>query len=156
MIHLLLPEAGDPLNPILDARVLIVDDQPANLELLERLLAHEGFRDCRSVSHGEDAVSAFVEYEPDIVLLDLLMPGVDGYAVLEALSRRISPDTFLPILVLTADVSLPARRRALALGAKDFVTKPFDLIELLMRVHSLLETRRKFLRLARGAGGGGA
>lgn len=149
-----LPDAGDPDNPVLAARILIVDDQPANLELLERLLAHEGFRAYRSVSRGEEAVSAFVEFEPDIVLLDLLMPGVDGYAVLEGLSRRIPADTFLPILVLTADVSLPARRRALALGAKDFVTKPFDLIELLMRVHSLLETRRKFLRLARIAGDG--
>ena len=132
-----------------EARVLIVDDQPANVELVERLLAHEGFRHCRSVLRGEDVVPAFVEFEPDIVLLDLLMPGVDGYAVLESLSRRIPRDTYLPILALTADASLPARRRALALGAKDFVTKPFDLIELLMRIYGLLETRQLFLRLSR-------
>lgn len=132
---------------ILDARILIVDDQPANLELVERLLAHEGFHCWRSVSRGEEVVSAFVDFSPDIVLLDLLMPGVDGYAVLENLARRIPSDTYLPILVLTADASLPARRRALALGAKDFVTKPFDLIELLMRVRSLLQTRQLFLRL---------
>ena len=137
-----------------DARVLIVDDLPANVELVERLLANEGFRCFRSVLRGEDVVPAFVEFEPDIVLLDLLMPGVDGYAVLESLARRIPRDVYLPIVALTADASLPARRRALALGAKDFVTKPFDLIELLMRIYCLLETRQLFLRLSKGGADG--
>lgn len=93
-----------------------------------------------------DLVRAF---EPDLVLLDLMMPGLSGYAVLEQIEKQRSPDTFLPVLVLTADATQQARHRALALGAKDFLTKPFDNVEAMLRVWNLLETRFLYRRLQR-------
>jgi CheY-like chemotaxis protein len=80
-------------------------------------------------------------------LLDLMMPELDGYAVLEMLSRHIPKDEYLPVLVLTADATIAARRKALALGAKDFLTKPFDTIEAMLRVWNLLETRMLYRHL---------
>jgi len=78
-----------------------------------------------------------------------MMPGLDGFALLEAFVRLIPGDVYLPILVLTADATLPTRRRALALGAKDFLTKPFDAIEVILRIFNLLETRVLMLELAK-------
>jgi CheY-like chemotaxis protein len=89
----------------------------------------------------------FKAFEPDLVLLDLMMPELDGYAVLEMLSRHIPSDSYLPILVVTADATIGAKRKALALGAKDFLTKPFDTIEAMLRVWNLLETRLLYRHL---------
>ncbi|UXY13756.1 response regulator [Chitiniphilus purpureus] len=136
-------------NVLQQARILIVDDQPANVELLERLLAQEGFQQVLGTNEPRAALDLFNAFEPDLVLLDLLMPELDGYAVLEQLQRRIAPDQYLPILVLTADVTQEARRRALALGARDFLTKPFDAIEAMLRIWNLLETRMLYLELQR-------
>lgn len=128
-------------DALLTARILIVDDQEVNIRLLELVLRREGFTTIRSVTDSYEVIPVFAEYRPDIILLDLLMPGIDGFAIMELLRRRIAEGDYLPILVLTADSSPETRRRALALGAKDFLTKPFDQIEVMLRIWNLLETR---------------
>jgi putative two-component system response regulator len=132
---------------LLDARILIVDDQEVNLRLLELMLKHQGFTTICSLSDPAQVLPTYAEYQPDIILLDLLMPGIDGFTLMELLHRRIASDAFLPILILTADISPETRRRALALGAKDFLTKPFDPIEVVLRIQNLLETRMLYLQL---------
>jgi len=132
---------------IQSARLLIVDDQPANLRLLETLLGREGFSNVLSTTDSTQVVDLCTAFDPDLVLLDLLMPGLDGFAVLEQLARQCPPDDFRPVLVLTADATRDARRRALALGAKDFLSKPFDTVEAMLRVWNLLETRLLYKRL---------
>ena len=86
--------------------------------------------------------------QPDIILLDLMMPEMDGFAVMEHLRPLIPAESYLPILVLTADTSMQTKRRALAAGAKDFLTKPFDAVELALRVRTLLQTRSLHRQLA--------
>jgi PAS domain S-box-containing protein len=122
------------------AKVLIVDDQDANLRLLERILEQGGYRCYQSLGDSRQAVSAYRDLQPDLVLLDLMMPHLDGVAVLEQL-RPLTEGTYLPVLVLTADVTAEAKRRALTAGAKDFLTKPLDAVEVLLRIKNLLETR---------------
>lgn len=134
-------------DDLLSSRILIVDDQAANLRLLEELLAREGFSNVVSTTEPEQALALHTAFDPDLVLLDLMMPGLSGYAVLEQLERRRAADEFRPVLVLTADATSEARRRALSLGAKDFLTKPFDPIEAMLRVWNLLETRSLYKRL---------
>jgi putative two-component system response regulator len=124
------------------SRILMVDDQEANILLVKRILAQAGYQQVDGITdpaHIRDRIAAF---PPDLILLDLHMPGVDGFAVLEALQRQVRTDTYLPVLVLTADVSPEAKRRALSLGAKDFLTTPFDAEEVVLRVGNMLETRR--------------
>lgn len=135
--------------PIETARILIIDDQESNLRLLEELLEREGFGNVLSSTDPLQALDLVRAFEPDLVLLDLMMPGLSGYAVLEQIEKQRSPDTFLPVLVLTADATQQARHRALALGAKDFLTKPFDNVEAMLRVWNLLETRFLYRRLQR-------
>jgi putative two-component system response regulator len=134
---------------LLTARILIVDDQDVNVRLLDIILRREGFTNIRGIQDAYEVIPTFVEFQPDIILLDLLMPGLDGFAVMELLRRRIPANVFLPILVLTADTLPETRRRALALGAKDFLTKPFDPIEVMLRIWNLLETRFLYLQLER-------
>lgn len=129
------------------SRILVVDDQAANLRLLESLLAREGFTNVISTTEPEQVFDLYTVFDPDLILLDLMMPGLSGYAVLERLERQRQPDEFRPVLVLTADATSQAKRRALALGAKDFLTKPFDTIEAMLRVWNLLETRWLYKRL---------
>ncbi len=124
-----------------DARVLIVDDLEANVVLLQRILADAGIADLRAITDSRQALAAILELEPDLVLLDLHMPNLDGTEVLRSLQESLPPDHFLPVLVLTADTSTGAREQALDLGAKDFLTKPFDRIEVVQRVRNLLEIR---------------
>jgi DNA-binding response OmpR family regulator len=123
-----------------DAKILIVDDQDANVRLLERILKQAGYTGYRSLTDSRQVLAAYQEFQPDIVLLDLMMPHLDGLGVLEQL-RPLSKDSYMPILVLTADVTPEARRRALNAGAKDFLTKPLDAVEVLLRIKNLLETR---------------
>jgi CheY-like chemotaxis protein len=123
------------------SRILIVDDQPANVLLLERVLQQGGYTNLNKANNPRQVLEFFTLYQPDLILLDLMMPHVDGYALLTQLRSRIPDNHYLPILVLTADVSPKAKQRALSLGAKDFLTKPFDAIEVLLRIYNLLETR---------------
>jgi putative two-component system response regulator len=136
-----------PTPRLTDARILIVDDERVNVVLLERILEQDGYRNVKSVTDPTEAVPLFDQFEPDLVLLDLHMPKLDGFAVMELLEDRISSETFLPILILTADIRPEIKRRALAAGAKDFVTKPFDRTEVLLRIQNLLETRFLHLRV---------
>jgi len=134
-------------HDILASRILVVDDQPGNLRLLEDLLAREGFGNVLSTTDSALVIDLYTAFDPDLVLLDLLMPGLDGFAVLERLARCREADDFRPVLVLTADATRDAKRRALSLGAKDFLTKPFDTVEAMLRIWNLLETRQLYKRL---------
>lgn len=140
------------------ARILIVDDEEESVRLLERILERAHYTQVRSTTDPNRALELFREYRPDLVLLDLRMPGKDGLEVLAELRAEIPESTYLPVLVLTADASIESRRRALVAGARDFVTKPFDDFEVLLRIWNLLETRLLYLELQRAAAGapGGA
>jgi putative two-component system response regulator len=128
-------------SDLLASRFLLVDDEPANLALLERLLSKFGYENLQSTADPRQALDLFRSFSADIVLLDLHMPYLDGYQLLELLSSAIAPGAFVPRLVLTADVSTEAKRRALDLGATDFLTKPFDQMELMLRTRNALRTR---------------
>jgi putative two-component system response regulator len=123
------------------ARILIVDDEQANVRLLETVLARAAFSNTISTTDSRKVLGLFRSERPDLVLLDLRMPGFDGFAVLQQLQKEIPPDEYLPILVLTADVGDETKRRALSVGAKDFLLKPFDQVEVVLRVKNLLEAR---------------
>lgn len=132
----------DPLAKA--ARILAVDDEAANLSLVERAFRREGFSNIVTCLDARDALADFTATTPDLVLLDLMMPGFDGYEFLESFRRLTSDTDYLPILVLTADSTMNARLRALSLGANDVLLKPYDVGELLMRSWVLLDTRRRF------------
>ena len=131
----------EPSELLRPAHILIVDDQPANVLLLEKMLRGAGYLNLRSTTDSRETLSIFTEFRPNLILLDLLMPHLDGVAVMETLRPQIPDSTFLPILVLTADTTPEAKLRALSAGAKDFLTKPFDRTEVLLRIQNLLETR---------------
>lgn len=130
-----------------DARILAIDDEPANLALVEAVLRREGYRHFEALSEPRLAAERHLAFQPDLVLLDLMMPSIDGYALLDSLGRLTGADDLVPVMVLTADTSIEAKRRALALGARDIVTKPFDVFEFALRVANLLELRMMFKQL---------
>jgi putative two-component system response regulator len=134
-------------SPFTTSRILIVDDQPSNVMLLEGILQEADFTSYRSITDSREVLSAFIEYVPDLILLDLQMPYLDGFAVMKQLRACMAPDDFLPILVLTADITPGAKRRALSEGALDFLTKPFDTTEVMLRIKNLLQTRSLHLQL---------
>lgn len=126
---------------------MIIDDQEVNIALLEKLLTRAGYTNVVSITDPRGVVDMFLEVEPDLLLLDLHMPHLDGFQVMTQLEPWIgqSRGNYLPILVLTADVTTEARERALSAGARDFLIKPFDSVEALLRIGNLLQTR--FLHL---------
>ncbi|HEX6306731.1 MAG TPA: HD domain-containing phosphohydrolase [Longimicrobiales bacterium] len=124
-----------------DARILVIDDDPANVRLLSRLLARIGYHNVRGTTDDRNAFTEYGDFVPDLVLLDLRMPHVDGFALLERMRRARPDEAMAPVLVLTADSSPETRRRANELGANAFVTKPYDLDEVALRVGALLELR---------------
>lgn len=130
-----------------DFRILIIDDQRPNLDLMEQLLAREGLTNVLSSTEPLRTLDLFNSFEPDLVVLDLHMPEFDGFAVLEQLNRRIPANDYLPIMVLTADATRDTRLRALALGARDFISKPLDALETMLRIWNLLETRALYKSL---------
>jgi len=135
-----------PPGSLKDARILIVDDQEANVRLLEGILRRaEGYTNIRSTTDPREVLRHYAEFWPDLILLDLHMPHVDGFEVMDALRPFVPAGAYLPILVLTADVTPEAKQRALSGGARDFLTKPFDATEVGLRIRNLLETR--FLHL---------
>ncbi|HXG45118.1 MAG TPA: HD domain-containing phosphohydrolase [Gemmatimonadales bacterium] len=131
-----------------DARILVVDDEEANLSVLRRVLAAAGFNQVFTEQDGRLVVQRFLELAPDLVLLDLHLPGRDGFAILEEIGNLSRGEQFVPVLVLTGDHAPETRQRALALGAKDFLNKPFDLSETLLRIRNLVETRFLYRELA--------
>jgi putative two-component system response regulator len=128
------------------ARILIVDDEPGNVELLRRLLERAGFHKLDSTNEPREAAAMYVERRHDLILLDLHMPHMDGLAVMDQLNA-IAESSYLPILMLTGDLTPEARREALSRGAKDFVNKPFNPDEVLLRIGTLLETRFLYLQI---------
>lgn len=132
---------------IKDSNILIVDDKESNIQILEGLLEDSGFVNFRSTTDPRQVMSTFRTFKPDLILLDLMMPHMNGFEVMDLLKAEIPPGTYLPILVLTADITPAAKRKALADGAKDFLSKPFDLYEVRLRISNLLETRYLHLQL---------
>jgi len=130
----------------MSARILIVDDEPANVLLLESFLA-DPVTKTRGVTDSREVERAFKDFEPDIVLLDLRMPQPDGLEILRRLRSARESLGFLPVVVLTADASRVARNSALVLGADDFLTKPLDRSEVVLRVRNLLRTRGLYVEL---------
>ena len=130
-----------------NAKILIVDDQEVNINLLNEFLFSQGFANIVTTTDPLMALSLFHSFNPDIILLDLMMPLLSGYEILEQLSQLIGKNVFCPVLVLTADITASAKQRSLARGAKDFISKPFNLVELLFRIINLLDTRRMVQQL---------
>ncbi|HSN02506.1 MAG TPA: EAL domain-containing protein [Acidimicrobiales bacterium] len=126
-----------------EARILIVDDNVANVALLRALLEREGVRHLATYTDPREAVAHLRDFHPDLVLLDLHMPHLDGYAVLREVVQ-FAAGGYLPVLVLTADSTKEAAHRALELGAHDFLAKPFDAVEVILRVRNLLETHELY------------
>ena len=124
-----------------EARILIVDDNVSNVALLNNMLARVGYNTLRHTTDSREVVSLFAEFKPDLIILDLMMPHFDGYQVMQQLAAVTPADTYLPILVLTADITPATKRKALAAGATDFLQKPFDASEIFMRIRNLLQTR---------------
>jgi PAS domain S-box-containing protein len=129
---------------ILGARILVVDDQAANVQLLEQLLAETGYTRVESTMNPREVCALHRKYCYDLILLDLQMPGMDGFAVMAAL-KSSATESYLPVIVLTAQ---PGHKlRALQEGAKDFISKPFDLVEARTRIHNMLEVRLLYKKL---------
>ena len=124
-----------------EMKILIVDDELANVALLEDLLSDSGYTQVKSIMDPRLTIQTCAEFEPDVVLLDLRMPHMDGFAVLEAL-RAKSTGAFLPVIVLTADIDAQSKYRALRAGATDYLLKPFDHLEVLLRMGLFMERRR--------------
>jgi DNA-binding response OmpR family regulator len=138
----------DPItNVAKDARILIVDDHEVNTASLGRLLRRAGYAICISITDPGEALAKFDGIQPDLLLLDWHMEPFSGLDFIEALKNRVPPEEMPPVLVLTADVSPATRREALAIGATDFLSKPFDPSELLLRIRNLLGTRLLHRRL---------
>jgi putative two-component system response regulator len=134
-------------NNYKDATILVIDDQQANIDLLEMFLADEDFYNITSTTDPRRALSLYHDIKPDLILLDLHMPHLDGFAVMQQICTSVPSHSYLPILVLTADVSADVKQRALSQGARDFLTKPLDNTEVILRIRNLLETRYLHLQL---------
>jgi DNA-binding response OmpR family regulator len=135
------------------ARLLIVDDQEIHTRLLRTILTMAGFSNVMTCNDPREAVTVFRRFQPDIVLLDLMMFPLDGFAVMRQIRELVGEDDEVPVVFLTADVNPEHRRRALQEGAKDFLAKPFDHDEVVLRIRNLLETRFLYLRLREMAEG---
>ncbi len=131
-----------------ESRVLIVDDEPATVRFLTRLLNNTGCQ-VSSMTDSRGVPEVVAEQQPDLIILDLHMPHLDGFEVMEALGPLRSPARYLPVLVLTGDTSTAVKQRALRVGARDFLAKPFDTIEALLRIRNLLTTRHFYTALER-------
>ncbi len=129
---------------ILNASILIVDDQESNVSLLQQLLTEAGYTCVTSTMNPREVCALHRKNSYDLILLDLQMPEMDGFAVMEGLKTN-EADSYLPVIVLTAQ---PGHKlRALQAGAKDFISKPFDLVEVKTRIHNMLEVRLLYKKL---------
>ncbi len=129
---------------ILNASILIVDDQEANVQLLDQLLTEAGYTCVASTMNPKEVFALHRKHHYDLIVLDLQMPGMDGFQVMEGL-KTSDADSYLPVIVLTAQ---PGHKlRALQAGAKDFISKPFDLVEVKTRIRNMLEVRLLYRKL---------
>ena len=124
-----------------NAKILIVDDKKSNIEILEGLLEESGYTHFQSTTDPRLVADLYKSINPDLILLDLMMPYLNGFEVMAQLNAVAPTNTFLPILVLSANITQEAKLQALSGGAKDFLSKPFDLYEVRLRINNLLETR---------------
>ena len=128
------------------SKILVIDDESANAELLEAILTDTGHENVKAITDSRIALDVCRSLEPDLILLDLTMPHVDGFTILEALHSE-ADGVCLPVIVLTADGSKETKLRVLNAGASDFILKPFDLTEALLRIENLLALRDRNLQL---------
>ncbi|HEY3130854.1 MAG TPA: HD domain-containing phosphohydrolase [Acidobacteriota bacterium] len=134
-------------NNLRSARILIVDDREENVRFLTHVLQSVGYTNLLSATDPRLVSKIYSEFSPDLILLDLHMPHLDGLAVMKSLCADIPAGTYLPILMLTADWTSEAKQAALSSGAKDFLAKPFDVAEVLLRIENLLATRALHIQL---------
>ncbi len=127
-------------DKIFQANILIIDDEPANVKLLTKILVRKGYQNIFGTSDSRDVERLCAETGFDAFLLDIRMPHIDGYGIMTLLKTKLIND-YMPVLVLTAQTDRETRIKALEYGAKDFLTKPFDQLEALTRIHNLLEVR---------------
>ena len=130
-----------------DAQILLIDDDAGIIEVMVRMLGADGFAQVETVQSPLAAPEAFRTIQPDLVILDYHMPQVNGLMLLEELKSMIGPSTYLPVVMMTADVSIETRQRALLFGAADFLQKPVERFELVYRIRNLLRTRYLHLQL---------
>lgn len=130
---------------IRDARILVVDDNPENVELLVTVLAMDGYTSVSATTASTEVAAMHAQDQYDLILLDMQMPGANGLDVIEAL-QKIETNAYIPVLAITANPSY--KNAALRAGARDFLTKPFDLVELHQRIRNFLEVRLLYKRLA--------
>jgi len=138
---LLMTHVSKMEDAIRTARILVVDDEEPNIQLMASLLETSGFQNVVTTTDSSRAVAMCAELDPDLLLLDLRMPAPDGFEVMSQLAPWTQGSRRLPILVLSADPGTDPKRRALEMGASDFLGKPFDLTEVVLRVRNLLLTR---------------
>jgi putative two-component system response regulator len=136
-----------PVPALLSKKILIVDDEPVNVMILEQMLQESGYQNVCGLTDPTEALAIYEAYAPDLIVLDLRMPVIDGFQVMQHIRARTREGIYLPILVVTADVVQESRRHALTAGATDFLTKPFDEVEVLLRIENLLRTRWQYLLL---------
>lgn len=138
------PKPGDSMAR---SPLLLIDDNVENLKLLERLLEWAGYANVRCCTSALEGLAAIDAFKPDLIILDLRMPEVDGYEFLRRVREDAAVGTFIPILVFTADLTSEARTQALELGAADFLTKPGDAVEIQLRVRNFLRMRKMHIEL---------
>ncbi len=125
---------------LLNSNIMVVDDEPANVQLLLRALENEGFNSVKSTTDPREAIEMYQQFIPDLVLLDLRMPHLDGFQVMEKI-KEFEKGSYIPVLVLTAQSDDETQMKALNAGAKDFLGKPFNLTEVVCRIRNMLEVR---------------
>ena len=133
-------------DQILSAKILIIDDQKLHTFFLEKILKKEGYSNIECVTDPKRALETYRRYQPDLIVLDLIMPKIDSFAIMETCQKERSID-YLPVLALSEDKNPELRIRALQTGATDFLNKPYESIEILMRIRNLIETRRLHMQV---------
>jgi putative two-component system response regulator len=133
---------------ILNAKICAIDDEPANVLLLQRLLEQVGYRNIVTFTDSQVGFDYLTTHEMDLLLLDLQMPRLTGIEILERLRPQNEESVFTPIMILTADATTMTKRHSISLGAHDFLTKPFDAVEVALRVKNLIRTRLALKQLA--------
>ncbi len=128
-------------------RILVVDDEAPNVRALLKILERVGYEHTKGLTDPREVMDAFHSFRPDLILLDLRMPHLDGFELLDLLGDAIPDHDYLPVLVLTGDLAPDVREKALRAGARDFITKPFDVTEVLLRIRNLVQTRLLHLEL---------
>lgn len=122
------------------AKILIVDDNPSNVILLKKILAFSGYVNIETTTDSRDVINIYKEFRPDLILLDLEMPHLDGFKILEDLNS-LKQEDYLSVMIITSQSDKENRLKALKMGAKDYINKPFDHAEILMRIKNMLEIR---------------